>query len=227
MATRGVIYILTNPAFPEYVKIGYANDLERRMKDFNQNEALPFAFRVYAIYEVYERLTDKKLHDLIDTLNPDLRTVENFDGKERKREFYAMSKEDAYKLLECIAKISGTEPRLKRMKPTGHEVLDEQVAQEVEENARRSPLRFSMCGLKQGDFVTFKNDESIKVKIADDRHLEYNNEIMSCSALARKLLGLPDNAVLAGTDYFMYDGMALPDLRKKFESKHEQNWRTN
>lgn len=221
MATRGVIYILTNPAFPEYVKIGYANDLERRMKDFNQNEALPFAFRVYAVYEVYERLTDKKLHDLIDTLNPDLRTVENFDGKERKREFYAMSKEDAYKLLECIAKISGTEPRLKRMKPTGHEVLDEQVAQEVEENARRSPLRFSMCGLKQGDFVTFKNDESIKVKIADDRHLEYNNEIMSCSALARKLLGLPNNAVLAGTDYFMYDGIALPDLRKKFESKHE------
>ena len=100
MATKGVIYILTNPAFPEYVKIGYANNLEQRMKDFNQSEALPFAFRVYAIYEVCERLTDKKLHDLIDTLNPDLRTVENFDGKERKREFYAMSKEDAYKLFE-------------------------------------------------------------------------------------------------------------------------------
>ncbi len=221
MATKGVIYILTNPAFPEYVKIGYANNLEQRMKDFNQSEALPFAFRVYAIYEVCERLTDKKLHDLIDTLNPDLRTVENFDGKERKREFYAMSKEDAYKLLECIAKISGTESRLKRMKPTGHEVLDEQVAQEIEESSRRSPLRFSMCGLKQGDFVTFKNDKSIKAKIADDRHLEYNGEIMSCTTLARKLLGLPDNAVIAGTDYFMYNGMILPDLRKKLENEHE------
>lgn len=221
MATKGVIYILTNPAFPEYVKIGYANNLEQRMKDLNQSEALPFAFRVYAIYEVCERLTDKKLHDLIDTLNPDLRTVENFDGKERKREFYAMSKEDAYKLLECIAKISGTESRLKRMKPTGHEVLDEQVAQEIEESSRRSPLRFSMCGLKQGDLVTFKNDKSIKAKIADDRHLEYNGEIMSCTTLARKLLGLPDNAVIAGTDYFMYDGMILPDLRKKLENEHE------
>lgn len=221
MATKGAIYILTNPAFPAYVKIGYANNLEQRMKGFNQSEALPFAFRVYAIYEVCERLTDKKLHDLIDTLNPDLRTVETFDGKERKREFYAMSKEDAYKLLECIAKISGTESRLKRMKPTGHEVLDEQVAQEIEESSRRSPLRFSMCGLKQGDFVTFKNDKSIKAKIADDRHLEYNGEIMSCTTLARKLLGLPDNAVIAGTDYFMYDGMILPDLRKKLENEHE------
>lgn len=221
MATKGVIYILTNPAFPEYVKIGYANNLEQRMRDLNQSEALPFAFRVYAIYEVCERLTDKKLHELIDTLNPDLRTVENFDGKERKREFYAMSKEDAYTLLECIAKISGTESRLKRMKPTGHEVLDEQIAQEIEESSRRSPLKFSMCGLKPGDFVTFKNDKSIKVKIADDRHLEYNGEIMSCTTLARKLLGLSDDAVIPGTDYFMYDGLILPDLRKKLEGKNE------
>ena len=26
--SKGVIYILTNPSFPEYVKIGYAKDLE-------------------------------------------------------------------------------------------------------------------------------------------------------------------------------------------------------
>lgn len=28
---KGVIYILTNPSFPEYVKIGYVKDLEKRM----------------------------------------------------------------------------------------------------------------------------------------------------------------------------------------------------
>lgn len=26
---KGVIYILTNPSFPEYVKIGYADDVEK------------------------------------------------------------------------------------------------------------------------------------------------------------------------------------------------------
>ena len=25
--TKGVIYILTNPSFPDYVKIGYADDI--------------------------------------------------------------------------------------------------------------------------------------------------------------------------------------------------------
>ncbi len=47
-------------------------------------------------------LTDLVLHDLIDKLNPDLRSVENFDGKERKREFYAMSPEDAYVSDVCL-----------------------------------------------------------------------------------------------------------------------------
>lgn len=27
---QGVIYILTNPSFPEYVKIGYAKDVKRK-----------------------------------------------------------------------------------------------------------------------------------------------------------------------------------------------------
>lgn len=30
--TEGYIYILTNPSFPPYVKIGYANNVEARVK---------------------------------------------------------------------------------------------------------------------------------------------------------------------------------------------------
>ena len=29
---KGVIYILTNPSFPAYVKIGFATDLDKRVK---------------------------------------------------------------------------------------------------------------------------------------------------------------------------------------------------
>ena len=93
---QGVIYILTNPSFKEYVKIGYADDVEKRLKELNRSECIPFAFRLYAYYEVPQRLTDKKLHDLIDMMNPDLRVIEEFDGKKRTREFYNMSPEKAY-----------------------------------------------------------------------------------------------------------------------------------
>lgn len=30
MTKQGVIYILTNPSFKEYMKIGYADDVEKR-----------------------------------------------------------------------------------------------------------------------------------------------------------------------------------------------------
>ena len=35
--SKGVIYILTNPSFPEYVKIGYAKDIEKRLKQLNHS----------------------------------------------------------------------------------------------------------------------------------------------------------------------------------------------
>lgn len=91
MKESGVIYILTNPAFPEYVKIGYADDMESRLAQLNRSECTPFAFRVYATYEVDSRLTDMKIHDIIDKLNPNLRAIDNAEGKKRIREFYAMS----------------------------------------------------------------------------------------------------------------------------------------
>lgn len=34
---QGVIYILTNPSFPEYVKIGYAAKLEERLRQLNRS----------------------------------------------------------------------------------------------------------------------------------------------------------------------------------------------
>ena len=177
--TKGVIYILTNPSFPDYIKIGYAQNIEQRLRQLNRSETIPFAFRVYAIYEVESRLTDKELHKLIDTLNPDLRTIETFDGKERVKEFYAMSAEDAYSLLECIAKISGTLSRLKRMEPEGHEILDEKIANEVRETAKRGPFRFGTCGIPVGSKITFIDDPSITAIVIDDRHIEYNGETTS------------------------------------------------
>lgn len=129
--TNGVIYILTNPSFPEYVKIGYADDVKRRLKELNRSECTPFAFRLYAYYEVDHRLTDMKLHNIIDKLNPDLRSIDNVDGKKRVREFYAMSKEDAYALFEAIAEINGLSEKLHLVEPTRKDKKEENIAKEI------------------------------------------------------------------------------------------------
>ncbi len=48
----GSIYILTNPSFPDYVKIGYSKNVEERLCILNNSETVPFGFRLYAIYNV-------------------------------------------------------------------------------------------------------------------------------------------------------------------------------
>lgn len=217
--TKGVIYILTNPSFPDFVKIGYAHNIEKRLKQLNRSETIPFAFRVYAVYHVNSELTDKELHKLIDKLNPDLRTIENFDGKERVKEFYAMSVDDAYSLLESIAKISGTLDRLQRLTPEGHEILDEQIANEVRETAKRGPFRFSAYDIPIGSELTFIENPQIKARVVDDRHIEYNGETTSLSALAQKLKQF-DHPV-QGPLWFSYKGEKLADLRDRMEGYHK------
>lgn len=213
----GVIYILTNPSFSDYVKIGYATDIEARLKQLNRSEAIPFAFRVYAVYKVNSALTDKELHKLIDMLNPDLRTIENFDGKERVKEFYAMSPEDAYSLLECIAKISGTQDMLCRFTPEGHEVLDEQIAEEVKQAVRRGPFRFSACNIPVGSVIKLIDDKlDAQAVVVDDRHVEYQGETTSLSALAQRLKQF-DHTV-QGPLWFTYNGERLTDIRDRLES---------
>lgn len=97
---------MTNPALKDMVKIGYAKDVEQRRQQLSTT-ALPYEYEVYATYETTGQLEDKKLHKLIDNLNPNLRVSRN-------REFFVMEPEEAYELLEAIAIISGSQGRLKK-----------------------------------------------------------------------------------------------------------------
>ena len=92
--SRGVIYILTNPSFPEYVKIGYADDLEKRVRGLSGTN-VPEPYHCYAAYKVVERLEDKTLHQLIDGFDPNLRY-------DKGREFYTMSPERAYRGISFL-----------------------------------------------------------------------------------------------------------------------------
>lgn len=157
--TKGVIYILTNPSFPDYVKIGYADDVEKRLVSINRSECIPFAFRIYATYEVPKRLTDLSLHALIDKLNPTLRAIDTFNGKPRKKEFYAMSKEDGYSLLEAIAEIHDRTDKLKLYSISKDVETDNETAELVEvESSRRKSKPISL-----EEYLNTKNQDMIEI----------------------------------------------------------------
>ena len=210
---KGCIYIMTNPMLhgengEHVVKIGYADDVEKRRVQLSRT-AVPADFRIYATYEVNERLTDQTLHNMIDKLNPDLRIKESMEnGKKKVREFYYMEPEDAYNILDAIATISGTNRKLKKWVKTKQ--------QKAEDEEIRASFKFSMIDLKPGMKISLLGHKDVECVIVDDKRVEYKGEIYSLSSLAVKLLKEYDNkdwSAAQGPAYFCYKGKTLRDIR--------------
>lgn len=218
---KGVIYILTNPSFPDYVKIGYADNIENRLQQLNRSECIPYAFRVYATYEVNSRLSDLKIHSIIDKLNPTLRAIDNFKGQKRVREFYAMKPEDAYSILEAIAEIHGCLDKLKLITPSNDEIEEEHTAQEIteERKERSKPFTFEMCNIPVGAILQFwrtaTQSTDIFCTVVDNKRVSYDGDIYSLSGLATKLLNA--KYTLHGPCYFKYNDEWLNTIRDRLE----------
>ena len=193
----GYIYIMTNPALKDMVKIGYATDIEVRRKQLSTT-ALPYEYEVYATYETNGNLEDKKLHKMIDNLNPDLRVSSN-------REFFIMMPEEAYELLEARATISGTKDKLKKVK----------VAPAKKQVVRRPPVNFVKCGIPIGAELIFTENPDIVVKVVSERKVEFNNEITSMSAISDSIKGYPTS----GPQFFTYNGEKVSDIAARTQWK--------
>ena len=198
---KGFIYIMTNPCLQNMVKIGYATDVEERRKQLSTT-ALPYEYEVYATYETSGKLEDKKLHSLIDNLNPELRVSKN-------REFFVMSASEAYGLLEAIAIISGSRDKL-------HKIKDVIVPDAPK--PKRPAINFSKCEIPIGAELVFIEDESVRVIVESDRKVLYNNEITSLSAVASKLKCVK---AIQGPSYFTYNGKLITEIAEQTQWKEQ------
>ena len=195
---KGYIYIMTNPCLQNMVKIGYATDVEERRKQLSTT-ALPYDYEIYATYETPGKLEDKKLHKLIDNLNPDLRVSKN-------REFFVMSPEDAYDLLEAIAMISGSQDRLHKKNAAHISAV---------QKAKKPAVNFQKCNIPIGAELVFMDDPNVKVTVVSDRKVQYNNEITSLSAVAKSIKGYS----VAGPSCFTYNGKMVAEIARETQWK--------
>ena len=190
---------MTNPALKDMVKIGYATDVESRRKQLSTT-ALPYEYEVYATYETSGNLEDKKLHKMIDDLNPDLRVTSN-------REFFVMKPEEAYELLEAIATISGTKDKLKRI----------HIPVALKQTVRRPPVNFAKCGIPVGAQLIYTEDPTVVAIVVGERKVQYQNEITSLSAIAGGFKG----GATQGSAYFTYNGKKVSDIAEETQWKND------
>ena len=195
---KGFIYIMTNLAFPhKMVKIGYSSDVESRRKQLSTT-GLPYEYEVYATYETSGNLEDKKLHKMIDTINPALRVTSN-------REFFEMTPEEAFDLLEASATISGTKDKLKKVK----------VVEAKKQQVRRPRVNFVECGIPMGAELVFSEDPTVVAKVVGAHEVEYNGEITSLSAISSRIKG----GSTQGPYYFTYQGKRVSSIADETQWK--------
>lgn len=226
---KNFIYIFTNPSFSKYVKIGSVTDPQKRLNDANSSTWTPKAFRLYGTYETAGENADKILHKLIERLDDELRVSDVVKGHERKREFFEMSPEKAWAILEDIATISGTEKRLwKNEKWTTDEMIeDASSTSNDDKTVSKASKRFDFekCGIPLGSTLKFKYDDTIQVKTLADGNVEYKGEKISLSKLSENLMVERTGKRWKGYQgpaYFTFDGKLLKDIKADYMAAQQQ-----
>lgn len=208
----GYVYILTNPSFREdWVKIGKSSrPVDVRSKELD-NTAVPLPFEIFAtIKTVKFNEVEKLVHKTIDRLT-DLRIRQN-------REFFNVAPQVALDILRDIATtIDDAEVLLYE---NNEPVKDKEVQSKEKHEERRARFKFSMCGIKIGELVTFE-PTGLVVKVASDDSVEYEGRIFKLSPFVGTFM--PEDkrnksGAYQGAKYFSYKGKILDSIRSERES---------
>jgi hypothetical protein len=192
-----VVYILTNAAFPEYVKIGRTTDLKVRMKQLDTS-GVPLPFECYYAVEVLDSTRiERLLHEAFDAVRV-----------RASREFFEILPESAKSALA----ISGG----KEVTPEGYvvETQDDKRALEKAHKQRES-FKFSLLNIAPDTVLTFAKDSSITCRVIDDKYVDFRGEQMSLTASALIViheLGY-DWTKISGPAFWQYNGKSLYDMR--------------
>ncbi len=195
---NNIVYILTNPAMPGLVKIGKTNsqDLKTRMSQlYSTGVPLPFDCEYACKVEDCTK-TEKAFH--------------NAFGNTRindKREFFEIEPERVIAILELLA-IEDVTPEITK------ELLQEVTSSEVESSKkmkqeRRKIFNFQEMGIDIGSKLQYINGIET-VKVYDNRKVEFNNEIMSLTAVTKHLMGI--DRPIQPSPYWTYNGKKLKDI---------------
>ncbi|MDI9349201.1 MAG: GIY-YIG nuclease family protein [Candidatus Symbiobacter sp.] len=193
-----IVYVLTNPAMPELVKIGRTSrsDLRKRINDLNST-SVPFPFKIEFSCNVEDsRSVESALFTAFapQRVNP-------------KREFFKIIPEQAIAILKLLHVEESTE----ELTAIADESIDEDEKQAVEKFILRRPaLDFALMEIPVGSKLRFKTDAAIECEVYDARKVVYNGEVSSLTKLTTQLLNR--EYAVQPTPYWTYNGKNLLDI---------------
>lgn len=195
-----IIYILTNEAMPDYVKIGMTNgSIEERMKQLDRTN-MPLPFECYYACEVGNAREEEKW---LQSVFSDRRIRDN-------REFY---KVDPERVVVAIRRMQKMDITPKNFINTTKE--EEGELEEVK--SKRARFDFAHFGIPINSTIVYSRDASIQAKVLKNNQIELNGKSTSLSASAQELLGYKMG--VAGPRYWKYEDETLDERRKRLEGE--------
>ena len=193
---EGSVYVLTNPAMPNMVKIGKTTrDVELRLADlYSTGVPLPFECEYAAKVKDVDK-TEKAFHTAFEPsrVNP-------------KREFFNINPEQAIAVLSLMA-IEDVTPSVQEKAKTID--IEATASAEKFKKKRRPTINYFEMGLKEGNILKFgRNEESCTV--LNGRQVSYEGEPWFLSNLTNKLLDR--TGPMDGSPYWYFNGKNLKDL---------------
>ena len=193
---EGTVYVLTNPAMPNMVKIGKTTrDVELRLADlYSTGVPLPFECEYAAKVNNVDK-TEKAFHTAFEPsrVNP-------------RREFFNINPEQAIAVLELMT-IEDVTPEVQN--EAKNIDVEASVSAEKFKKKRRPTLNYYEMGLKAGDILKFgRNEETCTV--LNGRQVSYKGEEWFLSNLTNKLLDR--TGPMDGSPYWYVKGKNLKDI---------------
>lgn len=214
---RGKIYILTNDAMPDYIKIGFtaADDVETRMRQLDTT-SLPLPFRLHACIEVENAQQLEKLaHDVFTS-----------QRARASREFFLMEPETAVRYLKAISLNDSSAKWIasdqKMIDDTGRHLGETQVVK-----PKRPNFTFSAADVPMGSKIQFVRDSSFVAEVVSETEVEFEGQVIRLSPLTRlifqRLGTVNSSGAYAGPDYFTFEDEILSDRRRRIGSEVEED----
>ncbi|MCD7972227.1 MAG: GIY-YIG nuclease family protein [Candidatus Azobacteroides sp.] len=208
----GIVYVLSNPAMPDLVKIGMTtrNEIDSRMREL-YSTGVPFPFECE--YACKVRVDDclkieKALHVAFHPYRVNA-----------SREFFKILPEQAIAILKLLDKNNDITQEVTAEINEDITTIDKIAARKFKQN-RRPPLNFSEMGIPVGSVLQFKKDEqTIEVEVCANRKVLFNNTERSLTSVTQELLGLDYN--VQPTHYWTYNGENLGDIYNKTYTTEE------
>ena len=82
---------------------------------------------------------------------------------------------------------------------------------------RRPSINFYLCGLKNGDELTYVDDPTIKAYVYNEHKANYNDKITSLSSIVKSIKNVK---AINGPAYFLANGESLIKHNGKTINKH-------